>query len=90
MKKLNSKMNSIQVFRKPKVSEVNKCKSLFAQTVQEKRISLGLTQDTLAKIAGVDRKTINRIENGHFSPNLDTMVRIATVLNLTSKQLINI
>lgn len=90
MKKLNSKMNSIQVFRKPKVSEVNKCKLLFAQTVQEKRIFLGLTQDTLAKIAGVDRKTINRIENGHFSPNLDTMVRIATVLNLTSKQLINI
>jgi DNA-binding XRE family transcriptional regulator len=28
-------------------------------------------------MAGVDRKTINRIENGHFSPSLDTMVRLA-------------
>lgn len=40
----------------------------------------GLSQARLAELAGVDRKTINRIENGHFSPSLDTLTRLSVVL----------
>jgi len=79
-------MTSIQVFRKPKKSEVNKAKTSFAEAIYNKRIEYNLSQETLANIAGVDRKTINRIENGHFSPNLDTMIRLSIVLKLDSNK----
>ncbi len=46
----------------------------------ELRTSRGLSQARLAELAGVDRKTINRIENGHFSPSLDTLTRLSVVL----------
>jgi putative transcriptional regulator len=79
-------MNNLQIFRKPKVSEVNKVKNAFAQAIYDKRTAAGISQQALADIAGIDRKTINRIENGHFSPNLDTITRLAIVLKLeTSK-----
>lgn len=46
------------------------------------RIDAGLSQEALAKAAGIDRKTVNRIENGHFSPNLDTFFRLCTALDV--------
>lgn len=48
----------------------------------ELRIDAGLSQEALAKAAGIDRKTVNRIENGHFSPNLDTFFRLCTALDV--------
>lgn len=46
------------------------------------RIEKGLSQDNLAKAAGIDRKTVNRIENGHFSPSLDTFFRLCIALDV--------
>ncbi len=46
------------------------------------RIDKGLSQDSLAKAAGIDRKTVNRIENGHFSPSLDTFFRLCIALDV--------
>lgn len=56
---------------------VQKHQQAFAETLYEMRVENNYTQGELAVMAGVDRKTINRIENGHFSPSLDTMVRLA-------------
>jgi len=78
-------MNKLHIFRKPKKSEVNKVKNNLAEIIYNKRTDYGISQDTLANIAGVDRKTINRIENGHFSPNLDTLVRIFAALDIKAK-----
>jgi transcriptional regulator with XRE-family HTH domain len=47
-----------------------------------------LSQARLAEIAGVDRKTINRIENGHFSPALDTIVRLSVALGIAPSTLL--
>jgi putative transcriptional regulator len=44
------------------------------------RAERDFSQARLAELAGVDRKTINRIENGHFSPSLDTLTRLSVVL----------
>jgi transcriptional regulator with XRE-family HTH domain len=41
-------------------------------------------------LAGVDRKTINRIENGHFSPALDTLVRLSSALAVTPASLLKV
>ena len=62
--------------------KVKDIKANFATVVREMRIAKKLSQGELASLVGVDRKTINRIENGHFSPNLENIVRIFEVLNV--------
>jgi len=79
-----------QKLTKPKQSVINKAKADFASLLKAKREAAGISQELLANTIGVDRKTINRIENGHFSPSLDTMIRIATVLKLKPQQMISI
>ena len=65
-------------------AQLKKASSLSAQTVADQLVALraerGFSQARLAELAGVDRKTINRIENGHFSPSLDTLTRLSVVL----------
>ena len=81
---------STTVFKKPNKKQITNAKNHFAQAVRNRRHSLDMSQQQLAKLAGVDRKTINRIENGHFSPNLDTIVRLLSVLNLAPAKLIKL
>jgi DNA-binding XRE family transcriptional regulator len=71
-------------------SKVKKVKNTLAETIYERRIELELSQETLGKIIGIDRKTINRIENGHFSPNLDTLVRIFAALDIKAKSVFEV
>ena len=51
------------------------------QRLKAFRIEAGLTQQQLADYAGIDRKTVNRIENGHFSPNIETLLRLCVVVS---------
>ena len=64
-------------------AQLKKASSQSAQVVADRLIALrdqrGFSQARLAELAGVDRKTINRIENGHFSPSLDTLTRLSVV-----------
>ncbi|GDX14947.1 MAG: helix-turn-helix transcriptional regulator [Ilumatobacteraceae bacterium] len=73
-------------------AQLKKASSASAQTVADRLISLraerGFSQARLAELAGVDRKTINRIENGHFSPSLDTLTRLSVVLKCRLSDLV--
>lgn len=69
--------------------EVNNKREVLAERLLELRINADLSQARLAEIAGVDRKTINRIENGHFSPALDTIVRLSVALGTTPSTLLS-
>jgi transcriptional regulator with XRE-family HTH domain len=69
--------------------EVNNKREVLAERLLELRIDADLSQARLAEIAGVDRKTINRIENGHFSPALDTIVRLSIALGITPSTLLS-
>ena len=75
----------------------NITETILKRSVKDKRISVAeklyelrqdnnLSQARLAEIAGVDRKTINRIENGHFSPALDTIVRLCVALGVNPSE----
>jgi len=75
----------------------NVTETLLKRSVRDKRVSVakklyefrqdnGFSQAQLAEIAGVDRKTINRIENGHFSPALDTIVRLCVALGVAPSE----
>lgn len=61
---------------------IDKHRQAFAELVYEWRQDEHLTQEELAQMCGIDRKTINRIENGHFSPSLDTMVRLSHAFHI--------
>lgn len=54
----------------------------LAQRLYDLRTERNLTQTELSVLAGIDRKTINRIENGHFAPSVDTLVRLSMVMQV--------
>jgi len=65
----------------PSKTAIKQSKKEVAGIIKELRTQRELSQDALAQRAGVDRKTVNRIENNHFSPSMDTFLRILDVLN---------
>jgi len=77
-------------FAKPTSAHVNRVKKQLSEIIYDERTKLGISQEKLADLVGIDRKTINRIENGHFSPSIDTLVRIFVVLNIPSARVFEI
>jgi len=60
---------------------INLVEKEVAKRLRSARTKADMSQSDLADAANVDRKTINRIENGHFSPNLETLTRLCAALN---------
>ncbi|MEU0809837.1 helix-turn-helix transcriptional regulator [Streptomyces sp. NPDC005970] len=56
--------------------------------IRELRRWRNLTQKRLGDKAGNDRKAMNRIELGHHSPGLDTLIRIADALDVSLAELV--
>jgi putative transcriptional regulator len=52
------------------------------QRVKELREAAGLTQAQLAKRAGVDEKTVRKVESGKHLPSLSTAMKIAAALGV--------
>lgn len=59
---------------------VKKRAALVGQILRDTRIKQELSQQALADMSGVDRKTVNRIENGHYSPNMETFLSFCEAL----------
>ena len=55
----------------------------FGLAMRERRRSKQLTQDVLAALCNVDRKTISRMETGSYAPTLDTVYAVASALGVT-------
>ncbi len=68
--------------------QVTRKRAQLAKTLYALRLRNDFSQARLAEIAGVDRKTINRIENEHFSPALDTIVRLSCALRVKPSTLL--
>jgi transcriptional regulator with XRE-family HTH domain len=60
----------------------------FGARIRQFRQARGLTQVELAESAGVDRKTISRIENSRFSPSLINVYAIADALDVEARELL--
>jgi DNA-binding XRE family transcriptional regulator len=60
----------------------------FGAKVREFRKARGLTQHQLAETAGIDRKTVNRIENTRYSPTLTNVFAIADALEVPANKLV--
>jgi transcriptional regulator with XRE-family HTH domain len=56
--------------------------------IRAARIHTNLTQEKLAELAGMDRQSINRIEQGHQSPIVDNLIRIADAIGVPLSDLV--
>ncbi|MEU5664777.1 helix-turn-helix transcriptional regulator [Streptomyces longwoodensis] len=56
--------------------------------VREARTAQKLTQEQVAELVGLDRKTINRIENGVYSTLVDHLLLLARALDVPTRDLV--
>ncbi|MFJ2733670.1 helix-turn-helix domain-containing protein [Streptomyces sp. NPDC087317] len=56
--------------------------------IRAARLRANLTQERLAELASMDRQAVNRIEQGHASPKVDTLIRIAAALDIPLAELV--
>ncbi|WP_406014313.1 helix-turn-helix domain-containing protein [Streptomyces sp. NBC_00984] len=52
------------------------------EQIRNRRLAANLTQQALAESAGLEKQAISHIENGHASPRLDTVWRLAQALGV--------
>lgn len=61
---------------------VHQHRQQLGDRIRHLRQTRGLTQETLAEQCGLDRKTINRAEQGHHAVSVDALLLIAHVLEV--------
>lgn len=61
---------------------------VFGKKVMEKRLSLKMSQETLANMANVDRTYLPDIEKGKRNVSLKVADKIANALNVSLKELL--
>lgn len=54
----------------------------IGESIKARRKVLGITQRTLAELAGVGINTLTRIEKGLGNPSLEVLLKIAETLGL--------
>ncbi len=60
---------------------------IVAKNIARKRRQKKLSQEALAKLVGLSREQINRIENGHDNPEAATLFGIADALEVQTDDL---
>ena len=61
----------------------------FGERVREKRVSMGLSQEKLAELAGVHRTYIGMIERAEKNITLENIKKVANGLNLQPSELLH-
>jgi DNA-binding XRE family transcriptional regulator len=59
----------------------------IARDIITERRALGLTQEELARLAGVRQETLSRLETGKHSPNVRTVDKIDRALKQASRRM---
>ncbi len=67
------------------MSEISKN---LAASLEYLRKARGLTQDQLAKVAGIPRTTLSHIESGEGNPSLKTLSKLALALGVPFEELL--
>jgi len=63
-------------------------KTAFAATLKELRIKRGLSQQALADYCDLERVYISKLERGLSMPSIETIFKIAEVLNIKPSELV--
>ncbi|MGT2757646.1 helix-turn-helix domain-containing protein [Streptococcus ovuberis] len=60
----------------------------FAEQLKDFRRQKGLSQDDLANQLHISRQAISRWENGETAPDLDTLVKLSSIFEVTLDELV--
>lgn len=63
---------------------------IFSKRLKEQRKAAGLTQQQMATELGIRQQSYNRYENDSSEPNLETVVKIAKLLDVTADFLLGL
>jgi putative transcriptional regulator len=61
-------------------------REVLKNSIKVHRARLDLTQEKLAELVGVTRKTINTVEKGYFVPSTVLALKIARVFGVTVEE----
>lgn len=73
--------------RKRPLSNLKSLKS-FGGKIRSLRKEKGISQETLADAAGIERSYMGAIERGERNPSLDKIISISKALNVNSAKLL--
>jgi len=57
-------------------------KQILADNIRILRTKKRFSQEAVAELAGISQNQISELENEHSNPNLETLVKIATALDV--------
>ena len=60
----------------------------IAENIKFYRIQLGLTQEKLANLLNGKKSLISNYENGHSTPDIYVLVKLADIFNITLDELV--
>lgn len=63
-------------------------RQIFASNLRQIRAERELTQEKLADLAGIDRTYVSALERQVYSASLDTIERLAEVLDVAPSELL--
>lgn len=61
---------------------------VIGDRIRAARVAAHLTQEAVAGRSGLDRKTVNRLEQGHTSPLLDHLLLVADAIGVSLADLV--
>lgn len=61
----------------------------FATNVRAARVEAGLTQEAVGLASGVHPTEVSRIENGKRDPQISTVIRLASALDVPAARLLD-
>jgi len=61
---------------------------MLGKVLQNARQKAGLSQEALAKLAGVDRSYISQLEHDHRSPTVNMLFRLCEAMRLSTAAVI--
>ncbi len=68
---------------------MNSLEKRFGDKVRQLRTSVGMSQEKLANLAGIDRAHMGHIERGTVSPSLKKVSQIAKALGVSPQSLLD-
>lgn len=68
----------------------NVLKSLISQNIKSKRQALGLSQEKLAFLSGIDRTYMSEVERELANPTVEVLLKIANALNTSVFELVKV
>ena len=63
-------------------------RQIFASNLRRLRAERELTQEKLADLAGIDRTYVSALERQVYSASLDTIERLAEILDVAASELL--